>query len=151
MSGEQFEQQLLTHVPFEYLVYTLIVILAVIIVIVKLIPTVGGWFNAARTNVNNYENLSTQVHKNTREIELINQKMSRDYAKLNFIDGVINKQQEYIKDSLEERELLLKSMLAVIQGLQELGTNGPTKEAESAIQDYLLHKSHNVDLEKTKS
>ncbi len=57
------------------------------------------------------------------------------------------RQQKYVEDSLEERELILKSLLGVVQGLQEIGANGPTKRAESDIQDFLLKKSHKVSEE----
>ena len=43
---------------------------------------------------------------------------------------------------MEERELIIRSLLGVVQGLQEVGANGPTKKTEKEIQDYLVRKAH---------
>lgn len=141
-------EEIMNYVPFQYIVYSLLVLIVVVLICIKLIPLCIKWFNAARTKANNYEELSKSIQKNTADIELINQKIGRDYARLNQIFQVTEKQQKYIEESLEERELILKSLLGVVQGLQEIGANGPTKKAEAEIQEYLLRKSHDVDVER---
>lgn len=134
-----------SYIPIEYVVYTTLVILAIVISIVRITPLIIKWFHSARLKTNQIENLSNQIEKNTRDIDALNKKITSHYDRVNVIDESIQKQQEYIKDSLEEREIILKSLLCIIQGLQELGTNGPTKTAESEIQSYLLKKSHEVN------
>lgn len=46
------------------------------------------------------------------------------------------------QDSLEEREILMRSTLAILEGLQEIGANGKTKAAQKEINDYLTRKAH---------
>lgn len=75
--------------------------------------------------------------------------------KTNFLDkfDVINKrldkleekskQQDLeIKDSKEERLLLIKGQLACLKGLKEQGCNGPVTEAINNMENYLVNKSH---------
>lgn len=141
-------EDVMKYVPIQYVIYSLLVLAAVVLLCIKFVPLFIKWFNAARLKANSYENLSKSIEKNTKDIELINQKIGRDYARLNQIFQTTERQQQYIEESLEERELILKSLLGVIQGLQEIGANGPTKVAEAEIQAYLLKKSHDVDRER---
>lgn len=134
-------------VSTEFVLAVIIVIIALVVVLSKVVPVVVGWFNTIRKAVNQYEELMTSVKQNTSDIKLINDKMGRDYARLNQLQQLTIKQQSYIDDSIEERELILRSLLGVVQGLQEVGANGPTKRAEKEIQDYLLKKSHEVSSE----
>lgn len=134
-------------VSTEFVLAVIIVIIALVVVLSKAVPVVVGWFKTIRKAVNQYEELMTSVKQNTSDIKLINEKMGRDYARLNQLQQLTIKQQSYIDDSIEERELILRSLLGVVQGLQEVGANGPTKRAEKEIQDYLLKKSHEVSSE----
>lgn len=45
-------------------------------------------------------------------------------------------------NSMEERALLLSSLLACLKGLQEKGCNGPVTEAIKKLETYLLQQSH---------
>ena len=36
----------------------------------------------------------------------------------------------------------MEALMGALGGLQELGANGPTKEAKTKIQDYLNKKAH---------
>lgn len=139
-------EDLVQYVPVQYLFYTVIVLIIVFLVILKITPIGIKWFQSLREKTNNWEQLNKNVKESSEEIKLINQKIGRDYARLNQIQEITEKQQNYIEESLEERELILKSLLGVIKGLQEIGANGPTKKAESEIQAYLLRKSHDVDV-----
>lgn len=134
-------------VSTEFVLAVIIVIIALVVVLSKAVPVVVGWFKTIRKAVNQYEELMTSVKQNTSDIKLINEKMGRDYERLNQLQQLTIKQQSYIDDSIEERELILRSLLGVVQGLQEVGANGPTKRAEKEIQDYLLKKSHEVSSE----
>lgn len=140
-------------VPTQYIVWTVIVIAALVVICVKAFPKIKTWFEVARTRVNDKDALIKSVKKHGEEIERIrqdiseiNQKIGRDYARLNQIQQINTRQQKYIEESLEERELIIRSLLGVVQGLQEVGANGPTKKAEAEIQAYLLRKSHQPDM-----
>lgn len=129
-------------VPLQYVIYTLIVVVVLVLAIIKVFPVISKWFNILKDKSNKYEELQKQVKKNSEDIQSINQKINKDYARLNELHKLTIKQQKYINESLEERELILRSILCVVQGLQEIGANGPTKQAEVEIQAYLLKKSH---------
>ena len=135
------------YVPAEYIIWTIVVVFALIIIVIKYAPKAWKHFNTARKKTNEIEDLVKAVKKNTEDIELINQKIGRDYARLNQIQQMTTRQQKYIEESIEERELILRVLLGVVQGLQEVGANGPTKKAEAEIQAYLLRKSHETPSE----
>ena len=52
------------------------------------------------------------------------------------------KQDEKIKNIIEEQELLTNGMLACLKGLMELGCDGPVKEQINAIEAYQIKKAH---------
>ncbi len=139
-------ESIIKFVPIQHTTYTVLVLVGIGIACVKYVPILLSWFNTARIKANEFENISKAIEKNTAEIELINQKIGRDYARINHIMQIVEKQQRHIEDSLEERELILRSLLGLAQGLQEIGANGPTKSVESEIQSYLLKKSHDVNM-----
>lgn len=72
----------------------------------------------------------------------IEEKLGRDYTRLGDIEREHGKTRKMAQDSLEEREIIMKTLLGVLGGLQELGANGPTKEAEAEIRNYLNRKAH---------
>ena len=45
----------------------------------------------------------------------------------------------------EELKIIMEALLGALGGLQELGANGPTKEAKAKIQNYLNSKAHHSD------
>ena len=55
--------------------------------------------------------------------------------------------EQIVTESLEEREILMQAMLGVLGGLQELGANGPTKEAKATIQEYINKQAHKREME----
>lgn len=115
------------------------------LLVIKVFPTISRWFNSWRKSINAYEDLQKQVDKNTEDIQAINNKISRDYTRINQLQNLTVKQKKYIDESLEEREIILRSLLGIVQGLQEVGANGPTKVVEKEIQEYLVKKSHKTD------
>lgn len=47
-----------------------------------------------------------------------------------------------IRDSKEERLILVNGVLACLKGLKEQGCNGPVTEGINQIENYLMKKSH---------
>lgn len=47
-----------------------------------------------------------------------------------------------IRDSKEERLILVNGVLACLKGLKEQGCNGPVTEGIKQIEEYLMQKSH---------
>lgn len=130
------------YVPVQYIVYTVVVIVALIVIAWRVIPKIYSYFQLLHKKTNNYEELVKQIQKNTDDIKDLKSKVGNDYKQLNQIQVMTAKQQKYIEDSLEEREIILRALLGVVQGLQEVGANGPTKKAEAEIQAYLVKKAH---------
>lgn len=136
---------MIENIPANQVVWTLTILAAIIVLLFKIVPPIFKWFNVLRTQANKYENLIESIQKNTEEIETINEKINRDYERLNRLQRMVNKQSKFAQNSLEEREIILRSLLRIVQGLQEIGANGPTKEAETEISAYLLKKAHEHD------
>lgn len=70
--------------------------------------------------------------------------LKRDYSRLNEIDAENEKSRRLEAESLEEREIIMRALLGALEGLQELGANGPTKAAQKEINDYLSRQAHRV-------
>ena len=80
-----------------------------------------------------------------KAITEINARLSRDYDRLNGVEEQQKTAREFIDESLEEREIIMEALLGALGGLQELGANGPTREAVKKINGYLNRKAHNYD------
>lgn len=81
----------------------------------------------------------TAIEEDVRQIKT---KLDRDYNRLNDMERWRKSMQRIAEDSLEERQILMQALLGVLGGLQEIGANGPTKEAEKTIRSYLNRKAH---------
>ena len=71
-------------------------------------------------------------------LDKINQN-TKDIAELKNEVGVLKSE---IKDSKEERLILVNGVLACLKGLKEQGCDGPVTEGINQIEDYLIKKSH---------
>ena len=88
------------------------------------------------------DGLPTQIKKINARVDKVEEKLDRDYESINEIKRELRRQGRENVDSLEERQLLMSSMLAVLEGLQQLGVNGVTKDAQKDLQDYINRKAH---------
>ena len=136
---------ILETVPTENIIYTVITVICIIAILVRIIPVVAEWFNAARAEANELENMVTQIEANAKAIKMLESRLNKQGDNLSVITSVINRQQHIIDASLEERGIMMRSLLGVVKGLQELGANGPTKKVEHELQDYLVRQSHQRD------
>lgn len=135
-------EEIFKYVPTQHAIYTLIVLLGVTTICINATPKIWNWFMLAKDKTNDYENMSKTVKNTICDMNTLNEKVEVDHSKLDHIYKIVETQQRYTEESLMERELILRSLLEVIHGLQEIGANGPTKKAEAEIQAYLLKKSH---------
>ena len=76
------------------------------------------------------------------ELQQINDKLSRDYGRLNAIEKQIDRTKNAQSDIMEELGIIMNALLGVLKGLQEKGVNGPARNAEEEIQKYLNSKAH---------
>ena len=79
------------------------------------------------------------IEKNIKEID---QKLDRDYQRINNLERSAGKTEKKQSNITEELSLIIDALLGALGGLQELGANGPTKEAEKKITDYMNRKMH---------
>ena len=79
------------------------------------------------------------------EVRNVNEKLGRDYDRLNRLELQIEKTRTVQISMSEELKIIMEALLGALGGLQELGANGPTKEAKAKIQDYLNRKAHHSD------
>lgn len=135
-------EELIKSLPQDYALFWGISHLALILLLIKLVPKIIQIFEYSRKKVNDSEKLESQIMENTKDICVIKEQIGRDYKRLNELEKLIESQQDSINDSLQERELILKSLMRISQGLQELGANGPTKQAENEIQEFLIQRAH---------
>lgn len=122
-----------------------VAIVGIILVFRKYGP--GAWkaFNFARKKVNYTEEIISMVKKHEDEIygkKGVNEKLDRDYERLNDMDKILKRHADEARESLEERQIIMESLLGILKGLQEIGANGPTKIAQAKIEDYMIEKSH---------
>lgn len=80
-----------------------------------------------------------RIEADVNEIKL---KLNRDYDRINDLVIKQKRYQKMVEDSLEEREIIMEALLGALGGLQELGANGHTKEAENKIRTYLNKQAH---------
>lgn len=67
------------------------------------------------------------------------EKNSKDIETLKIEVGLLKSE---VKDSKEERLILVNGVLACLKGLKEQGCNGPVTEGIKQIEEYLMKKSH---------
>ena len=80
-----------------------------------------------------------------RRLDSIDQKLQRDYDHINDIEAETRRRKKLDEESLEEREIIMRALLGVLEGRQEIGANGPTKAAHAEIKDYLNKQAHKAD------
>lgn len=76
------------------------------------------------------------------DIASIKERQARDYQRLNDIEKDNCKQNEAIQDSLKERKLLMKGIMACLDGLEQLNCNHTVPETRNEIYTYLYDTSH---------
>ncbi len=72
----------------------------------------------------------------------MDRKLSRDYNRINDMDDENRRTRQIVSQSLREREIIMRALLAALEGLQEIGADGQTKAAQKEISDYLNEQAH---------
>ncbi len=83
----------------------------------------------------------TSVEERLADIEV---KLHRDDKSLEELYTSEQEDKKMIQDSLEEREITMRALLAIIDGLHEIGANGPTTTAHDEITNYLSRQAHKL-------
>lgn len=89
------------------------------------------WYKAHITD--KFANLNKKIDEHIKHSDKI----------IEVMEEKINYQEKEIVESKEERLILLKGLLACLEGLKQGGANGPVTKAIAEINEYLIDKSHN--------
>lgn len=73
---------------------------------------------------------------------LSDQKFQRDFDQIHMLTNEVKRHKEQQFGMRNELRLLVDTQLSVLQALQQLGANGPTKEAAKKIQNYINEQAH---------
>ena len=130
------------YITPEDVITWLVLMFLFMIAIGKIWPAIWPAIRSKVRKDETIESVPTQIRKVNARVDKVEEKLDRDYESINEIKRELRRQGKENEDSLEERQLLMSSMLAVLDGLQQLGTNGKTKEAQDDLQDYINRKAH---------
>ena len=134
--------EILHEIPFQYTLWIVAIIAALVLIIIKSAPTISKWFNSAHSNVNHVETIDNTLKEHTNQLAQLSSSVKFQGERLDQVERGLRHANKTINSNVEESELIIHALLSIIQGIRELGANGSTKQAEDDIQSYLLSKSH---------
>lgn len=133
VTGEQAVTFLILTILFGYFIY-------------KEWPEFKRRITAGAADKQRFEDTDRSIAKRLDSIEVrlkgIDDKLMNDYNRINMIQREAASNRQMLEAELEEQEIIVRALLGVLGGLQELGANGPTKAAETELRDYLCHMAH---------
>lgn len=88
------------------------------------------------------KSIESRLDSLENEVKSVNEKLGRDYDRLNRMESQINKTRSAQASMSEELEIIMEALMGALGGLQQLGANGPTHEAMDKLQNYLNRKAH---------
>lgn len=74
-----------------------------------------------------------------KKLEEMNDKLTRDYDRINVMEKQQKKIDKMQRNSLEERGIIMRALLALMEGATE---NDKIRASENEIQSYLVRQSH---------
>ncbi|MDO4650194.1 MAG: hypothetical protein Q4B26_16265 [Eubacteriales bacterium] len=82
------------------------------------------------------------------DIQLIKDRQTRDYNRMNELESETKRQRKAISESLSERKLLMRGIMACLDGLEQQGCNHTVPSTKNEINQYLNDLAHmNEDTE----
>lgn len=135
-------EQLKSMVDPQFATQWVVMGILTLLLIWKWLPDIKTALENWRCRKNRKESLESAVKRHDKEIADINDKLGRDYEALNRIEKAMRVQKKSMEESLEERGILMKGLLACLKGLQELCTNDVTKAAQGEIEAYMNKQAH---------
>ena len=91
------------------------------------------------------EGIKKSIDELKESIDEIKEKQARDYTRLNNLDKETNRQKKALADSLLERKLLMKGILACLDGLEQQGCNHIVSTTKTEISTFLNDAAHADD------
>ena len=89
--------------------------------------------------------LSSRLDRIEADVKEINEKLNRDYGRINAIEAKMEQDKHVMRDIKAEQGIIMRALLGALGGLQELGANGVTEKAKEEIVEYLNRQAHGVD------
>lgn len=77
----------------------------------------------------------------------LNEKLDRDYRRINEIEKELTRHRRSQKRDREEMEIIMRGVLAALQGLQQQGCNGTVSTTVDEINTYLNKLAHEAPTE----
>ena len=103
-------------------------------------------WNAAKAGMELWSRLRAPDKKQTERIETLERTVAahrNDISELkNAVDALRLHHEDDMKESREERQLMIFGLLACLKGLNEKGCNGPVTDAINTIEKHLNKKAH---------
>lgn len=89
--------------------------------------------------------LSSRLDRIEADVKEINEKLNRDYGRINAIEAKMEQDKHVMRDIKAEQGIIMRALLGALGGLQELGANGATEKAKEEIVEYLNRQAHGGD------
>jgi hypothetical protein len=91
------------------------------------------------------EAIKKSLNELKESVNEVKEKQARDYKRLNTLEVETNRQKIAIADSLKERKLLMKGIMACLDGLEQQGCNHIVPSTKKEIYNYLSETAHADD------
>ena len=88
------------------------------------------------------QDMAEKLESIEKQIGRLNEKTNNDFYRLENLESGMSDIKTSVGHSLEERELIMNALIGVLRGLQELGSNGPTKQSEHEFMEFLNNRAH---------
>lgn len=76
------------------------------------------------------------------DVKDIKEKLDRDYRRINDVEKELARHRKDQARDREEMEIIMRGVLAALQGLQQQGCNGTVSDTVDEINTYLNKKAH---------
>ena len=136
ISGEYLTGWLLALLLFGYLAY-------------KEWPELRGRISSGAIKERRMEEtdatLAGKISRIEDRLNEVNEKLDRDYRRLNEFERWQRRTQSYPAESFQERELIIRGLVACLDGLHQLGANGKTEAVRDEIDTFLNKSAHSME------
>lgn len=126
-------------VSTETFINVLLCVLIICYFVYKEWPEFRKRIKGADEEAHTVEERLLQVEK---ENKALREMLANDFSRLNSIEKLTRANAKAAHESLEERQIIMESLLACLKGIHELGANGPTEEGIHNINAYLNRQAH---------
>lgn len=93
----------------------------------------------------NDASLGKKIDSIEKSLVEVDEKLDRDYRRLNEFERWQRKTQGYTAESFRERELIIRGLVACLDGLHQLGANGKTEAVRDEIDTFLNKSAHSME------